>query len=198
MGVLVRPRMNTLNPEEVTGYAVACAPAGWTPPRRRAGLVRRRQLAPDLTFPQLEAHWCREGAVTRQAATTTAARTCSFELDPSERQALWDVPGQALGRADEQLRAAAGGDPASRAMADAGAVAASEILAEVGRLTERSGPGLSTRRPRSTTGRPAGCAAERPDPRTRTRARDQLARPTSRTHTGKPSRQGAVKGPVEG
>ena len=101
------------------------------------------KLAPDLTLPQLSARWCREGTDVRQTATTDTtarARTAGLELDPSERQALWDAAGQAIGRADEQLRAA-GGDPASRATAEAAAVAASEVLAAVGRLTERSGVG---------------------------------------------------------
>ena len=141
-GVLVRPRMSMLHPEEVTGYAVALratgadAAEGIEPVWFGGG-----KLAPDLTLPQLKARWCREGTEARQAATTVPTRTAGLELDPSERQALWDAAGQAIGRADEQLRAAAGGDPAARAMAEAAAVAASEILAAVGRLTERSGVG---------------------------------------------------------
>jgi len=141
-GVLVRPRMSVLDPDEVTGYAVALrasgadAAEGVEPVWFGGG-----KLAPDLTLPQLKARWCREGTDARQAAPTTRARTRGLELDPSERQALWDAAGQAIGRPDEQLRAAAGGDPASRAMAEAAAVAASEILAAVGCLTERSGAG---------------------------------------------------------
>ena len=64
-----------------------------------------------------------------------------LELTPAERQALWEAAAQATGQADEQLRAAVGGDPARRAVAEAAAVAASEVLAAVGRLTERSGAG---------------------------------------------------------
>jgi hypothetical protein len=141
-GVLVRPRMSVLDPDEVTGYAVALrargadAAEGAEPVWFGGG-----KLAPDLTLPQLKARWCREGTDARQAATTARARTAGLELDPAERQALWDAAGQAIGSADEQLRAAAGGDPASRAMAEAAAVAASEVLAAVGRLTERSGAG---------------------------------------------------------
>jgi hypothetical protein len=143
-GVLVRLRMSTLDPEQVTGYAVALRvtgaddAAGVEPVWFGGG-----KLAPDLTLPQLTARWCREGTDVRQTATTDTtarARTAGLELDPSERQALWDAAGQAIGRADEQLRAA-GDDPASRAMAEAAAVAASEVLAAVGRLTERSGAG---------------------------------------------------------
>jgi len=141
-GVLARPRMSVLDPEEVTGYAVALrtsgadAAEGIEPVWFGGG-----KLAPNLTLPQLKARWCREPAEARRAATTTRARTAGLELDPSERQALWDAAGQAIGRAEEQLRTAASGDPAARAMAEAAAVAASEVLAAVGRLTERSGAG---------------------------------------------------------
>jgi len=144
-GVLVRLRLSTLDPDEVTGYAVALrstgadAAAGVEPVWFGGG-----KLAPDLTLPQLTARWCRESTDARKTATTDTsarARTPGLELDPSERQVLWDAAGQAIGRADEQLRAAAGGDPAARAMAEAAAVAASEVLAAVGRLTERSGAG---------------------------------------------------------
>ena len=147
-GVLVRPRMSVLDPDEVTGYAVALrasavdAADGFEPVWFGGG-----KLAPDLTLPQLKARWCREGNATRepaeprQAAGTTRSRTTGLELDPAERQALWEAAGPAIGRADEQLRAAAGGDPVARAIAEADAVAASEVLAAVGRLTERSGAG---------------------------------------------------------
>ena len=140
-GVLVRPRMSVLDPDEVT-YAVALRASGAAAAEGAEPVwFGGGKLAPDLTLPQLKARWCREGIDARQAATTARARTAGLELDPSERQALWDAAGQALGRADEQLRAAAHGHPASRAMAEAAAVAASEILAAVGRLTERSGAG---------------------------------------------------------
>jgi hypothetical protein len=147
-GVLVRPRMSTLNPDEVTGYAVALLARG---PDAADGIepvwFGGGKLAPDLTFPQLQARWCREGAdLTDPVAmgeAATAGRTVrgGLDLDPAERQALWEAAGQALDRAEEQLRAAAGGDPAARAMAEAAAVAASEVLSAVGRLTERSGAG---------------------------------------------------------
>jgi len=144
-GVLVRPRMSTLNPDEVTGYAVALlargadAADGIEPVWFGGG-----KLAPDLTFPQLQARWCREPAdPTDLGRAGTGGRPVrgGLDLDPAERQALWEAAGQALGRAEEQLRAAAGGDPTARAMAEAAAVAASEVLSAVGRLTERSGAG---------------------------------------------------------
>jgi len=141
-GVLVRPRMSTLNPEEVTGYAVALrakgvdASEGIEPVWFGGG-----KLAPDLTFPQLQARWCREPTAPRQAAPAGSTVRGGLELDPAERQALWEAAGRAIGWADEQLRAAAGGNPAARAVAEAAAVAAGEVLAAVGRLTERSGAG---------------------------------------------------------
>ena len=140
-GVLVRPRMSVLNPEEVTGYAVALratgtdAAEGVEPVWFGGG-----KLAPDLTFPQLQARWCHEATAPHPAATVRGTRG-GLELDPGERQALWEAAGRAIGRADEQLRAAASGEPAARATAEAAAIAASEVFAAVGRLTERSGAG---------------------------------------------------------
>jgi hypothetical protein len=145
-GVLVRPRMSTLDPEEVTGYAVALPPTGADV---AAGIAPvwfgGGKLAPDLTFPQLQARWCAEAdrhdTSARPAAPGAAATRAGLELDPSERQVLWEAAGQAIGQADSTLRAAVGGDPVARAMAEAAAVAASEVLAAVGRLTERSSAG---------------------------------------------------------
>jgi hypothetical protein len=138
--------MSTVDPEEVTGYAVALPPAG-ADAAEGIGPVwfGGGKLAADLTFPQLQARWCgepdRHDRSARPAATGAAATRAGLELNPSERQVLWEAAGQAIGRADQQLRAAVGGDPATRAMAEAAAVAASEVLAAVGRLTERSSAG---------------------------------------------------------
>ena len=141
-GVLVRLRMSTLDPDQVTGYAVALRPTGAdaaeaTEPVWFGG----GKLAPDLTLPQLRARWCTEPADPRHAGSAGGTVRDGLKLAPAERQALWDAAGQAIGRADEQLRAAASGDPAARTVAEAAAVAASEVLAAVGRLTERSGAG---------------------------------------------------------
>ena len=145
-GVLVRPRMSTLDPEEVTGYAVALrrtgsdAAAGIEPVWFGGG-----KLAPDLTFPQLRARWCHASAGPRAdgGAAASAGDTvrAGLQLAPAERAALWEAASEAIGRAEEQLRAATSGDPAAWAVAEAAAVAASEVLAGVGRLTERSGAG---------------------------------------------------------
>jgi hypothetical protein len=141
-GVLVRPRMSTLDPEEVTGYAVALRVTGAdTADGLEPVWFGGGKLAPNLTFPQLRARWCREGAAPRQAAAAARTVRDGLKLEPAERQALWETAGQALGRADEQLRAAASGDPTTRAMAEAAAVAASEVLAALARLSERSAAG---------------------------------------------------------
>ena len=138
-GVLVRTRMSTLDPQEMTGYAVALRSSGGegAEPVWFGG----GKLAPDLTLPQLQARWCRQPAAPRPAVNAGSALRDGMQLAPAERAALWEAAGQAIGRAEEQLRAAASGEPAARAMAEAAAVAASEVLAAVGRLTERSGTG---------------------------------------------------------
>jgi len=141
-GVLVRPQMSTLDPEEVTGYAVALRATGTdaaegAPPVWFGG----GKLAPDLTFPQLRARWCREPDVRHGTARAGGTARDGLDLAPAERQALWEAAGKATGWADEQLRPPAFEDPASRAVAEATVVAASEVLAAVGRLTERSGAG---------------------------------------------------------
>lgn len=136
-GALVRPRMSTLDPGKVTGYAVALRASGddGIEPVWFGG----GKLAPDLTFPQLQARWCRDGTV--GSPGDRGAVRGGLDLDPAERQALWNAVAQAVDRADEQLRAATTGDPTARALAEAAAIAASEVLAAVGRLTERSGAG---------------------------------------------------------
>ena len=60
-GVLVRPRMSTLDPEVVTGYAVALPPTGADAAEGLEPVwFGGGKLAPDLTFPQLQARWCGE------------------------------------------------------------------------------------------------------------------------------------------
>ena len=151
-GVLVRPRMSTLNPEEVTGYAVALLATGSDADQGNEPVwFGGGKLAPDLTLPQLQARWCRDDNrednpddhTVRNPSAGAGSLRRGLELDPTERQALWEAAEQAIGHADAQLRAAAsaGADPSTRARAEAGAVAASEVLAAVGRLTERSAAG---------------------------------------------------------
>ena len=136
-GVLVRPRMSTLDPDEVTGYSVALRASlehGLGPVWFGGG-----KLAPDLMFPQLRARWCRD--VGSSGPGDGGSVRGGMIRDPSERQAFWDAAAQALDLTGEQLRAATSGDPTVGAMAEAAAVAASEVLAAVARLAERSGAG---------------------------------------------------------
>ena len=118
-GVLVRPRMSTLDPQEITGYAVALRASGGegVEPVWFGG----GKLAPDLTLPQLQARWCRQPAGPRPAVNAGSALRDGMQLAPEERAALWEAAGQAIGRAEEQLRAAASGEPAARAMAEVAA-----------------------------------------------------------------------------
>jgi len=136
-GVLVKPRMSVQDPDEVTGYAVALrssgAEAGVEPVWFGGG-----KLAPDLTFPQLQARWSGEPA---PAPGRQATSGVGSDLSLLERRRLWLAAERAISDAEEQLRAAGSGDPNATAVAEAGAVAASEVLAAVGRLTERHGHG---------------------------------------------------------
>lgn len=144
-GVLIRLRMSVQDPHEVTGYAVALRPHGANAAEGAEPVwFGGGKLAPDLTLPQLQARWCRERGGGSDCAAATGATDgvrAGLDLDHAERQALWDAAARAIGRADEQLLAAAGGDRAVRAMAEAAAVAAGEVLSSVSRLTERSGAG---------------------------------------------------------
>ena len=136
-GVLVKPRMSVQDPDEITGYAVALRPSG-------AGAGAEPlwfgggKLAPDLTFPQLQARWSGEPAPTPGWPPTSEV---GADLSLLERRRLWLAAERAISNAEEQLRAAGSGDSNATAAAEAAAVAASEVLAAVGRLTERYGHG---------------------------------------------------------
>jgi hypothetical protein len=138
-GVLVRPRMSTLDPEEVTGYAVALQPRGSDAGGRSEPVwFGGGKLAPDLTFPQLQARWGHHDADPRHGAgpDSTGPGWVWSSTRPSDRS---------CGRRRRLLRsrrarswprsAASPNDPA---------------------------PDRSTVRPRPTTGPPAGCAADPP------------------------------------
>jgi len=140
-GVLVRLRMSVQDPDEVTGYAVAL---------RARGVVAAEgvepiwfgggKLAPDLTFPQLRARWRHETGPAAPRPTDAGAAP-GLDLCPEERSRLWLAAQRAIFEADEQLRAACSGDPRAMAGAQAAATAASEVLASLGRLTDRTGTG---------------------------------------------------------
>jgi hypothetical protein len=114
-GVLVRLRYSTINPAQVTGYAVALA-ADTT---KAGGPVwySGGKLAADLTLPKLRHRW----------ATTTlgGAATPRGGLTAGERTEIWDHAGQACDTAAQQIRALARTDPAGAADA---AWAASDTL----------------------------------------------------------------------
>jgi hypothetical protein len=124
-GVLVRPRMSTLQPGEITGYAVALRPTG-RDINRRPVWFSGGKLAPDLTLPRLQQRW----------ATTTRASS------PPTR----DAAGRAAHRATHAVAAAerdlhvtatqVGPGPAADT-----AAAASDVLHAVSRLLEWKRPG---------------------------------------------------------
>jgi len=143
-GVLLRPRMSVQDPDEVTGYAVALRPKGADAAADIEPLwFGGGKLAPDLTFPQLQARWGQETGPasprrTDGGATTT---TAGLNLSAEERAQLWLAAHRSIHEADEQIRAACTGDPRAMAGAEAAAAAVSDVLASVSRLTERTGTG---------------------------------------------------------
>ena len=123
-GVLVRERLSTLNPEEITGYAVAL------PHRTDNGQpiwFGGGKLAPDLTLPQLRRRWqdvergVGEGAgpvgKTRDAAGSAAGKTIGHQTvgtdrvkairDPDERARVWAEAVAAAADGEAELHAAA-------------------------------------------------------------------------------------------
>jgi hypothetical protein len=149
-GLLVRQRMSTVNPGEVTGYAVALPDRYDT-----AGqpiFFGGGKLAPDLTLPRLQRRWqsapavgtspgegggrARPNSNGRRASNTGADR---FGLTLDERRRVWEEASAAAARATAQITASAATDP--RRAADA-AWAASDFLAAAGRVVEgrRGGP----------------------------------------------------------
>lgn len=153
-GLVVRERLSTVNPGEITGYAVAL-PDKYD----QAGkpiFFGGGKLAPDLSVPRLQRRWqhaTARGAPHRPSGRSGASRsdggasgieagrrrTDRFGLTPTERLRIWTQASLAAARATEQITASAGSDPA--AAADA-AWAASDFLAAAGRVVEgrRGGP----------------------------------------------------------
>ncbi len=156
--MLVRERYSIRNPDEITGYAVAL-------PTHGAGALGREQsvwfgggkLAPDLTFPQLQARWAAPGTADPKPDSGTAGRAHpgrqpggerqpGLELTELERQQLWRAAQHAVQYADAQIRYANNprlgapiGAAATAAYADAQAAAsaASEVLSAISWLLER-------------------------------------------------------------
>ena len=161
-GVLVRPRFSTVNPSEITGYAVALRPVG-------RGLDEVRppvwfgggKLAPDLTLPRLRQRWrddrtgdgrghsSGERRADRPAADIAERlrRDRLLTLTDGERQSLWLAAQRAVQDAQHALHDAAvtGGaanSPSAQIDAIAAAMGASDVLHTVSRLVEgkRGGP----------------------------------------------------------
>jgi hypothetical protein len=111
-GVLVRTRLSTRDPGQVTGYAVALG--GDT--ARGGGPVwfGGGKLAADLSLPKLRCRW----------TATPAGLRLDSQLTPEERNAIWDHAARTARDARDQIRAAAA-DP--QAAGDA-AWAASDTL----------------------------------------------------------------------
>ena len=111
--MLVRARYSTLNPGQVTGYAVALADD--TTQAEGPVWFGGGKLAADLSLPKLRARWDGASAPARPRAQFTA----------EERNAIWEHAARTAHDARERIRRCAATDPA--AAADA-AWAASDTL----------------------------------------------------------------------
>lgn len=158
-GVLVRPRLSTVNPGEITGYAVALRPVGRDSDRQPVWFGGGK-LSPDLTLPRLRQRWAedtsdRSGQSSgergrHRPATDSVERVRSGRLPhltDSERQGLWLTAQRAVQQAQHALQAATstrstGRDTFAQAEAMAAAMGASDVLHAVSRLVEgkRGGP----------------------------------------------------------
>ena len=122
-GVLVRERLSTQNPDEVTGYAVALP---HRPDNGQPIWFGGRKLAPDLTLPQLQRRWrevqprvgkgpARAGK-THGASGNPAGKTIGDQTvgagrargipDPDERARIWTEASAAAADGNAELQAA--------------------------------------------------------------------------------------------
>jgi hypothetical protein len=111
-GILVRTRLSTCDPDQVTGYAVALG--GDTAKSGGPVWFGGGKLAADLSLPKLRCRW----------NATPAGPRPGGQLTPEERNAIWEHAARTAQNARDQIRAAAG-DP--QAASDA-AWAASDTL----------------------------------------------------------------------
>jgi hypothetical protein len=121
VGMLVRTRLRTRNPAEVTGYAVALpgdATKDGTPVWFGGG-----KLAPDLTLPKLRRRW--------EPARATTEETFTVQ----ERTAFWKHAAQTAADASAQIRSHTATSPA--AAADAAWAAADTMHAAAAALGSR-------------------------------------------------------------
>jgi len=100
-GVLVRRRLSTRNPGQVTGYAVAMP--GDTAKDGGPVWYGGGKLAADLTWPKIRQRWSRAGSMPRE------------RLAPADRNAIWEHAARAAADAAAQIRLLAGSDPAAAA-----------------------------------------------------------------------------------
>jgi hypothetical protein len=155
-GVLVRARFSTVNPGEITGYAVALRPVGRDLDEDRQPVwFGGGKLAPDLTLPRLRQRWQQDATDdgsrrpdehhnARRPAAESAERLSSgrlLSLTDSERRDLWLAAQRAVQQAQHALQAAtvtrgAGRDSSAQAEAMAAAMGASDVLHAVSRLIE--------------------------------------------------------------
>ena len=137
-GVLVRERFSTLNPDEITGYAVAL------PHRTDNGQpiwFGGGKLAPDLTLPQLQRRWEQmepgAGKGAEPAGKTIGDQTVGADRvkairDPDERARAWAEAVAAAADGEAELRGAA--QHADRDGADDLAGAAANLMTAAARL----------------------------------------------------------------
>jgi hypothetical protein len=154
-GVQVRERYSTVNPGELTGYAVALLPSSARDWEQGTTWFGGGKLAPDLSLPQLRARWedgetagsesvgwqAGAGRTHTRAGTSTSARPGSSEdLSKLDRQRLWAAAQQAVHRADTDIKHASSHpfDPAAQAAAQAAAASAGEVLGAVSWLVHRT------------------------------------------------------------
>jgi hypothetical protein len=154
-GVQVRERYSTVNPGELTGYAVALLPSSARDWEQGTTWFGGGKLAPDLSLPQLLARWQQDGegigpqpagrhAGAGQAhvgaGTSTGARLGpAADLSDMDRRRLWVGAQHAVQRAEAEIRRASSRpfDPAAQAAAQAAAASAGEVLGAVSWLVER-------------------------------------------------------------
>jgi hypothetical protein len=187
--VLVRPRYSTVNPAEITGYAVALRPSleeldeGKQPVWFSGG-----KLAPDLTLPRLRQRWtdpddtgpAREHPGRPAQGNASGARPDGTSwLTEAERAAVWAATAAAVRDAQEALTAAAAGGRAldEDPEALAAATAAGDVLHSVSRLVE------------GKTGGPMRAAAEN---------YDRASRPSRRHAPPTTPTSGALRGAARG
>ena len=156
-GVQVRERYNTLDPGELTGYAVSLPATGVRDAAgQQAVWFGGGKLAPDLSLPQLRARWgdggvpgphgpqSRTGTTAGLGASSTAGAGQDPTVSDLERRRLWSAAADAVREADEQIRRASSpkASVGAHAAAQSAAASAGDVLHALSWLVEhkRGGP----------------------------------------------------------